>query len=73
MRKKGRGQPTLIGALGPPVMPISLNSNGINPIAHDIFVLSAVQVKQVGVEGCSIAPITVAWLRPFFPHDDNTP
>ncbi|EYC04060.1 hypothetical protein Y032_0090g2390 [Ancylostoma ceylanicum] len=43
--KEGRDQVTLVGALGPSVTPICLNSNGVNPM-HGLFVLSAVRVKQ---------------------------
>ncbi|EYC14784.1 hypothetical protein Y032_0039g155 [Ancylostoma ceylanicum] len=69
--KKGRNQVALIGAVGPSVTPICLNSNGVNPI-HGLFVLSESN-RCVYVAGGPNVPIRVAWLRPFFPHDDKHP
>ncbi|EYC17058.1 hypothetical protein Y032_0031g2253 [Ancylostoma ceylanicum] len=64
--EEGRNQVAPIGAVGPSVTPICLNTNGINPI-YGLIVLIAVRVKQMGV----FVPIRVAWLRLFFPHDDT--
>ncbi|EYC18271.1 hypothetical protein Y032_0028g1770 [Ancylostoma ceylanicum] len=47
--KKRRSQATLIGVLGPPVTPICLNSNCVNPIVHAVLVFSAVRVKQLAL------------------------
>ncbi|EYC08825.1 hypothetical protein Y032_0064g3551 [Ancylostoma ceylanicum] len=66
-------QTTLIGALGPLATPICLNSKRVSPIIHGLFLISAVRVKQMGVTGGPDVPITVARLRPFFPHDDTHP
>ncbi|EYC04822.1 hypothetical protein Y032_0085g1812 [Ancylostoma ceylanicum] len=49
MREKGASQATLIGLFEPPTTPICWNSNGVNPMTHGVFVLSAVcavRVKQ---------------------------
>ncbi|EYC43525.1 hypothetical protein Y032_0491g2405 [Ancylostoma ceylanicum] len=46
--------------LGPPVTPICLNWNGVNPMAQGLFVLSAVRVKHVGVTSGPNVPIRVA-------------
>ncbi|EYB86233.1 hypothetical protein Y032_0283g1331 [Ancylostoma ceylanicum] len=60
VREKGCNQETLIGALRPPVTPICLNSRGVSPMTHGLFVVSAVRVKPVGVTCGPSAPITVA-------------
>ncbi|EYB84779.1 hypothetical protein Y032_0310g2106 [Ancylostoma ceylanicum] len=65
------GQATLIGALGSPITLICLNSNSVIPIIHDLFVLSAVRVNQMGMTGGQNGPISFAWPHPFFLHDDT--
>ncbi|EYB83767.1 hypothetical protein Y032_0329g2650 [Ancylostoma ceylanicum] len=69
--KKGRNQATLIGKCGPPVTPTCFTRTTLSTNRPCVMRLTPIEFKQVGVTSSQNAPIRIAWLRPFLPHDDT--
>ncbi|EYC00009.1 hypothetical protein Y032_0118g720 [Ancylostoma ceylanicum] len=72
-REKGCNQTTLNGAFGPPVTPTDLTHMALSTNRPCVMGLTPFESKQMGVASALSAPIRVAWLRPFFLHDDTHP
>ncbi|EYB97556.1 hypothetical protein Y032_0139g2096 [Ancylostoma ceylanicum] len=66
-------QTTLTGAFGPAVTPTCFNSNGVNPVIHGLFVLSAVRVQTSGRGERANCANHSPMVTPLFPSRRYTP